>query len=485
MRNRVALCPGSQFLKSGILGAVTALAFAPFNLFPIFLATFAWLFLKIRETSRIAELMKQAFCFFCCLHIGCIYWLIYPLTLNLHKYWILIPFAITLIPAYLSLFLLVPVFCLRKCEQSAKTRLMSSQVTPMIFAAFFTLTMMFYGNFLPGFPWVLPGYIWNCHEIFLQTLSLYGIYGLSFVTLLISGFLGESLWNYMARRWESAKKSALLAVIIFLFLVLFGHFRLVNNPTKFTDKKVIVVQGNIQHEQKSASAFAYPNLRKHLNLSRHESKVDLIVWPEASVPYLYHENFTKLHVLLKSCLADGEHLLTGVVRKDQCTEDFYNSVVVINSSGENVAKYDKIHLLPFGEYIPFRIPLFHAIASEIDDFTFGQLSNLIEVGDLKIILAICYEIVFSRRLGTAATIDFSKADVIVNVTNDGWFGYTTEPFQHLQISRARAIETGLPVVRATNVGISAIFDPCGREISRVPMNQAGAFESPIPQKIIL
>jgi apolipoprotein N-acyltransferase len=137
-------------------------------------------------------------------------------------------------------------------------------------------------------------------------------------------------------------------------------------------------------------------------------------------------------------------------------------------------------LVPFGEYVPFREYLpFQSIASDIGDFDRGEKAPVIELDGVKIVFAICYEIAFPNfRKGR-------DADIIVNATNDGWFGFTTEPFQHLQIARARAIETGLPLIRATNYGISAVFDPCGRELARVPINEAGIIEINIPKKILI
>jgi apolipoprotein N-acyltransferase len=350
--------------------------------------------------------------------------------------------------------------------------------------------MMFYGNFLPGFPWVLPGYVWCCHEIFLQTLSIWGIYGLGFVTLLISGFLGQSFLYYELKDPNKAKTSAIVSIFIFAAMALFGYVRLANNPTTFIDKKIRIIQCNIPQKNKNDHNLAFQNFKEHLLRSRHESKIDLILWPEASIPYLYHENFKQLHDYLKSFLLESEHLLTGAVRKNLRSQKVYNSVVLINHRGENIGNYDKSRLLPFGEYVPFRkyVP-FRSIASAVEDFDVGERAKIFEVGGVKIIFAICYEIVFPNGFipeETGAGRFFRRscqADLIVNLTNDGWFGFTTEPFQHLQITRARAIETGLPVARATNYGVSAVFDPCGRELAQIPINQSGILDINIPRKI--
>jgi apolipoprotein N-acyltransferase len=435
----------------------------------------------------------EAFGFFFCMHVACLYWIVYPLTLNFPRHGILMPFAITLIPAYLSMFLLIPVWIMWKGihlhlennEHLSQRRcvFLEYATRPLIFASLFCLIMLFYGNFLPGFPWVLPGYIWCCHEFFLQTLSIYGVHGLSFMTMLISGFLGLSFVQYKANDRGKSKNSGIISVILFFFIVFFGYHRLVNNETVFTEKRIRIVQCNIPQKHKGNPHLALVNLQQHMDKSQHDSKLDLIVWPEASVPYLYRENFESLNHRLKSFLDEGEYLLAGAVRKDSFTKKIYNSVIVINHEGQNVASYDKSRLLPFGEYVPFRryIP-FESIAGDIGDFDFGNSANVFEINGLRIIFAICYEIAFPQGAMPKGLHSNKEADLIVNITNDGWFGFTTEPFQHLQISRSRAIETGLPLVRATNYGISAIFDAYGREIARIPIEQSGIIDARIPKK---
>jgi apolipoprotein N-acyltransferase len=308
--------------------------------------------------------------------------------------------------------------------------------------------------------------------------------------MLISGFVGQSYLYYQQKSAENSRNAAIISIFLFLFIVLYGYFRLAHNPTTFIDKKIRIVQCNISQENKNNHSLAFENFKKHLADSKHESKIDFIIWPEASIPYLYRENFKQLHDYLRSPLKESEHLLAGAVRKDMRTQEVYNSAVIINHKGENVANYDKSRLLPFGEYVPFReyVP-FQSIASEIGDFDVGKGADIFEVSGVKIIFAICYEIVFPngfipRETGkNKLSHPRSSADLIVNVTNDGWFGFTNEPFQHLQISRTRAIETGLPLARATNYGISAVFDPCGREIARVPINQSGVIDVNIPGKM--
>ncbi|GHU17212.1 hypothetical protein FACS189472_03770 [Alphaproteobacteria bacterium] len=263
-----------------------------------------------------------------------------------------------------------------------------------------------------------------------------------------------------------------------------------------------IVQCNLTQAEKSNRELAEQNFWKHLGYSISENKLDFIVWPEASLPYMYNEKRADFQEAFQAVLTPGVHLILGAVREDLETGEVYNSIVAVNHLGENVGCYDKVHLVPFGEYIPFRgfIPLpFRGIASDIGDFDVGKLPHVLEIKGLKMAMAICYEAAFPVLAAPAlmlsqpsepyASTNFNTeaasttADVAINVTNDAWFGPTSEPYQHLQIVRARAVEQGIPLVRCTNYGISAVFDPCGREICRIPMNNAGFVDFYIPERL--
>ncbi|MDR2766457.1 MAG: apolipoprotein N-acyltransferase [Holosporaceae bacterium] len=464
-----------QCLVHFSLGAFGALGFAPFDLCFPFLLSFGWLFAKIvaKETTPSAT-VGRSFLFFLGLYVANLYWLAYPLTLDLASRWILIPFALIVIPALLSLFALPAVFIGKKyCDGIPEAAL--------AFSSMFCIAIYFHGHYLPGFPWVLPGYIWSFHEIFLQTLGVWGIYGLSFVTVLLSCIGGGAYVHLKRLDLKNAGRFAAVATGILLFLAIFGFFRLRCYETTFLDRRVRLVQCSLNHDEKANRLLSFRNLQRHIACSRHSAKLDFIIWPEAAIPYLYHEKFSQLHDFLKSPLKIGEHLIAGAVRRNLTTEEVYNSAIIVNHLGQNVRKYDKRRLVAFGEYIPLRnyIPFqsLRSIAGDVGDFQVGRLPQLIEVDGLRMLMAICYEAAFPGEMNE------KPADLIVNLTNDGWFGSTSEPFQHLQIVRARAVEMGLPLIRATNCGVSAVFDPCGREIGRISFGKSGFLECRIPKTI--
>jgi apolipoprotein N-acyltransferase len=212
--------------------------------------------------------------------------------------------------------------------------------------------------------------------------------------------------------------------------------------------------------------------------------LDFIVWPEASFPYLYHEKLEWFHNVCRGFLEDGTYLVMGAVREDRTASKIYNSIVVIDHLGKNVLSYDKMHLVPFGEYVPFRafIPsAFQSIAGSIGDFDVGESPKVLTINGLKFALSICYEAAFPENF-LLKDDDWQQLDALINITNDAWFGPTSQPYQHLQIVRCRSIEAGLPLIRCTNYGISAVFDACGREICMIDMNTFGAVDFFIPKK---
>jgi apolipoprotein N-acyltransferase len=305
--------------------------------------------------------------------------------------------------------------------------------------------------------------------------------------MLMASLLGVAFTFYKDKDNRDAILSATYALGIFAAMTFFGIVRLLRNQTEFTPYKVRIVQCNLSQDEKNSNALSAINLQKHVSLSRSDEKIDFIIWPEAAIPYLYSENSTKLHNIISDPLKDGMTLISGAVRKDMATGKVHNSAVFIDHMGRNICNYDKVRLAPFGEYIPFRslIPTpFQSIASNIGDFDPGNSHKIIEINGLKIVVAICYEAIFSQDFmpKNKETDVIEEADVIINPTNDAWFGFTTQPFQHLQIVRARAIETGLPLIRVTNYGVSAIFDHCGRELNRIPISKFGYVDAFIPKK---
>ena len=430
---------------------------------------------KYEEESTVA-LFLYGFVYWLSYFIGALYWLVYPLTIDLSLHWMLIPFALIAVPAYLSIPLLLPVYAAKKFCKNV-------WISALVFATLTFLVMYFQGHYAPGFPWALPGYVWSRDVYCMQSLSIWGIYGQTFFTLIVSSFFGIGLYWYK----KNSKKcfwSILSVCCLLILLYIFGFTRIFSNSEKFTNYKIRCVQGSILQKNKMNKNLSARNLDLYLNLSRMKSNYDnwssdFIIWPEASIPYLFTDESVVLRQKLSEIVPIDGYLITGAVRKDSTSGSIYNSVVVLDQFGKNIANYDKKRLVPFGEYIPFRnlIPkVFAPIANSIGDFDIGKGSNIMELKGLRIAFAICYEAIFPGEFVS------EDADVIVNVTNDAWFGHTSELVQHLSIVRARSIEEGIPLIRVTNFGISAVFDAYGRKVDFLKTDDVGVIDCYVPKK---
>ncbi len=441
-----------------------------------FIISFGEFFHKVYSHEK-RSLFLHGFVYWLFYFIGALYWLVYPLTFDLKTHGLLIPFALVAVPAYLSIPLLIPICIVKKCCKNV-------WVSALCFALLNFIVFYLEGYYAPGFPWAVPGYVWNENVCMMQALSIWGIYGQTFITLLIGSILGIGFYR-SKNNLKECFLSIVVAFCLLVFLYVFGFMRLSKSSDEFTDHKIRCIQGSILQKDKMDKKLSSSNLNFQINLSRLKSKLnnwnpDFLIWPEASVPYLITDNSVFLKQKLAEVVSANGYLIVGVVREDSISKDVYNSVTVLDKSGSTVVNYDKKHLVPFGEYIPFRrfIPkIFAPIANSIGDFSIGRNSNVIKLKGLKMALTICYEAIFPGEFIS------EDVDAIVNITNDAWFGHTPELVQHLNIVRARAVEEGVPLVRVTNFGISAVFDAYGRKIESLSVDEVGVMDCYIPKKI--
>jgi apolipoprotein N-acyltransferase len=215
------------------------------------------------------------------------------------------------------------------------------------------------------------------------------------------------------------------------------------------------------------------------------AKPQLIIWPETSVPFLFTERPEALSAI-GNMLSDGQMLIAGIVREEGgatpgADARYYNSVVAINDRGEIVDAVDKVHLVPFGEYLPFSglLRLFGVEQLVAGPMTFSagnDRHSILVPGGIRALPFICYEVIFPDLVA----VDAASTQLIVNVTNDAWFGDTPGPYQHFRQAQVRAVENGLPLLRAANNGISAVVDPNGRIVDALAINVRGAMDVHVP-----
>ena len=332
-----------------------------------------------------------------------------------------------------------------------------------------------------GFPWNPIGNVWVFAPTILQTASWIGVYGLSALTI-----FAATCFSSFGTKSKLKFPYALLGAGLLCVLAIVGNWRIeATSPQVASDVVLRVVQPNIPQREKWHPQHIAKNYAHHIKLSGNKGNglVTHIIWPEAAVPFSIITDPKNRQSLVRA-IPDGGSLVTGtprLIEKSSGVSTALNSVIVIDSGGTISAVYDKHHLVPFGEYIPFRgiLPL-EKLTSGAIDFSSGPGLKTLKVPNLPAFSPlICYEAIFPGRVALLE----ERPAWLLNLTNDAWFGQTAGPHQHLASAILRAVEEGLPLVRAANTGISAIVDPYGRVISRLDIGERGVIDSPLPLPI--
>lgn len=327
------------------------------------------------------------------------------------------------------------------------------------------------GYLLTGFPWALLGYSQYRNLAVIQIADITGVWGVSFLLVLANTAIVEIIWSIRRKLWVRLRVVVILLVLFIALTLCYGYYKIYWSPGHQVTRspvRISVIQGNIPQELKWDPQVASEILEKYFVLTKQASldKADLIVWPEAALPVIPQENpqlFEEVRYFTKDT---GIPLLLGAVTADE--KFYYNSALLISGWGEALAKYNKIHLVPFGEYIPLRnlLPFLETIVP-IGDVEHGKEYTVFKIQNQKFSVLICFEDVFpelSRRFVKQG------ADFLVNITNDGWYKETPAAYQHLQASVLRAVENRVFIVRAANTGVSAFIDPSGGIIATVSNN---------------
>jgi apolipoprotein N-acyltransferase len=274
----------------------------------------------------------------------------------------------------------------------------------------------------------------------------------------------------------------IVSITIIITAVAFGFQNLKKNPTIFSDLTVRIVQPSIPQTAKWDVKEFWKNFNLHLELSNQPAKVDFIIWSEAAmtVPYYYPVIKDKMVELLQKTDAI---LITGGVSDNGKKEDefeIYSSIYAMDKHGDIIFNYHKAHLVPFGEYMPFKAVLpVKKLTHGFLDYTEGKQA-LVEIkkAHIKIRPLICYEAIFPEEVRVSNQL----VDLLVNITNDAWYGRSSGPYQHYYLSLMRAIENGLPLIRVANNGLSAVIDPQGRVLKKLNLNQVAYADEKIPLK---
>lgn len=468
-------------LVSFLAGALLTSTFAPLSMAPAaFIAFPVMIFLLDIARSR-----RQAFAIgwwvgFGIFSIG-LTWVGHSFTQQDNVPEVLAPFAIFGLSAALSLYIAVAFWAAWRLWVAGAARL-------ILFAAVWVLFEFARGFWFTGFPWHLAGSMWADWLPVAQLASPLSIYGLSAFTVLLATtpiLLVYKQRNIFVYGWTVVAAAGLLAASYW------GQNRLADNETEYDlAVSLRLVQANVRQREKWVSHLIDDHFDEHMRLSRDGSErgraegIKLLIWPETSVQ---REDFDREGSLLRwrmSRLLDfGAYAITGAPRYDRAPDgvDYFNSLFAFNSRGQLYARYDKVHLVPFGEYLPFEGLLKMLGLSQLTGgvaWTPGVAPQTIRLpGVPSFSPLICYEVIFPGQIMQPD----DRPEWLLNITNDGWFGLTNGPHQHLALARFRAIEEGLPLVRAASTGVSAVIDPYGRTVASLPLNRQGIVESPLPR----
>lgn len=453
-----------------LVGALASLAFAPYEFFFVLLISFP-VFFKIIQT---AKTRKQAFgfgWFFGFGHfVAGVYWIPNSLLVEgaEHFAW-LIPFAAMGIPAVLAIYIgLMSLAFYSVCNRFK----LSGAAQIIIFANFWLIAEFARAYMFTGFPWNLLGYSLLFNQEIAQVASIGGVFLCSLFAVFAS----------LSPLYIKDKKMLAVLLLLVVGAYAYGAYRIENTEVQSSGKTVKLLQPN--HEQK---LYADPidkreRFEDSLALMGEGEDADYYVWAEATGVYPLNRSPEAVDAIA-SVLPDGALAIVGSDRSNGYTVADYqvwNSAYVVSKKGvESV--YDKQHLVPFGEYVPLSgvLPL-EKITEGMIDFSSGKGEKRLKLGELSAIPLICYEVVFSDYVRYEGV----RPDFIVNITNDSWFGDSSGPYQHLAMAKMRAIESGLPVVRAAKTGVSAVVDSFGAVLANLGLNQRGVVFLDIPDRAI-
>jgi apolipoprotein N-acyltransferase len=475
-----------------VAGAASTLALAPFNVWPVMFLTFpvlVWLIDGAAAGRRggVGAAAIAGWWFGFGYFLAGLYWVGFAFLVDADKFAWLMPIAVVALPAGMALYTALGAALARLLWTRGALRVLT-------LAAALTMAEWLRGHVVSGFPWNAFGYALTGPLVLAQASALVGLWGTTFLAV----FIFASPAVVADDPADSPRRfiAPLIGVAILVALAGYGGVRLAQHPTGFVPGvRLRIMQPNLTQDERFNYTAKQQVMNRYLALSDRATgpetsgvkDVTHLIWPESAFPFYLAREADAL-AQIAALLSRHTVLITGAVRAAAMAPSgavrAYNSVYVIDRDGSIGGIYDKVHLVPFGEYLPFEDFLeslgLISLTKMPGGFLAGDRRRLMQVpGAPPMLPLICYEIVFPDQ----AVPPGERPGWLLNLTNDGWFGISTGPYQHFQQARIRAIEQGLPLVRAANTGISAVVDPLGRIVKELPLGAEGVVDSPLPQAI--
>lgn len=450
-----------------LLGFLSTFAMSPWDFPPVLFVTFSGLYLLLSRGSKTRPSFFCAFAFGFGYFLFGLLWIANALLVEGNEYAWAYPLAVAVLPAILAFFPALALTFWRKFYSPEK---LSGFLG---FAALLGLSEWLRGHIFTGFPWNLYGYTWIGFLPVAQIAAIADAYLLTFLTIVWCAAPGFLLW-YKAGRLAKAV-TALTIVATFLMSALYGGGKLQIETGSRQDISIVLVQPNIPQSEKWEPELFAAHFNKHLDLTESQGrsagpdvKTTYVIWPETAIPlaFTHHPDAASMIAQSLSYFPEKTYLLAGAItrpdKKSGQQAPYYNSLVIYNQKGKLLDKYDKFHLVPFGEYIPYEETLNLTPITGFGGFGKGSGPKTLSVEpDFFFSPLVCYEIIFPGEV-TENNGEHEKPGAIINVTNDGWYGISAGPYQHLTQARFRAIEEGIPVIRVANTGFSGVIDGHGK-----------------------
>lgn len=494
-------------LLAGLNGALTSLAMPPLCIWPLMALTMPLLLWQLDAAIIGSSATKPASKWAACrapFLIGWafgfgyfttnLYWIGASFLVEAEKFALLMPLAVIVLPALLAIFYGAALLAAALYWPASASRLFTLAFT--LGAADWLRSHIF-----TGFPWQLLGHSLTGNDWLMQSLTLYGLYALTPLAILIFASPALLLPSGLpvASSHSPAKGTALpllAAALLLLSLIIYGGYRLHSLPQSGGEPasayQLLLVQPGVPQTEKVTPTLRPQALARIVSMTERELTArppgpKLIIWPETAVPYALNKS-PELQAKLAALLKEGDHLITGAfaVSGEQGADfNVHNSLYILNHQGQITARYDKHHLVPFGEYLPFPNLLstigLEALVRMRGGFTPGARPVPLNLkGAPTLMPFICYEAIFPRYMQGE-----NKAGWMLNISNDGWFGRTAGPYQHAHMTRLRSVETGRPMVRLANNGITSLYDGAGRTLAELPLGQNGVLPVNLPPAIAL
>jgi apolipoprotein N-acyltransferase len=475
-------------------GALATLGLEPFAAWPVMFVAFSiliWLIDGVAATrwrGALSAAVAGWWFGFGYLLTG-LYWIGYAFLVDVQTFGWLLPFAVVSLPAAMAVYTGIGAAIARLFWMRGPMRI-------LILAASLTVSEWLRGHLFTGFPWNVYGYGLTEWLPLAQNASLFGLWGMTFIAVAV--FASPAVLIDEPTETRRPWLASACAGIVLVAMATFGIARLAQTPTTFVDGvRLRIMQPNLPQDEKFNYNAKASVMAKYLALSdratgpRSTGVADVthLIWPESAFPFFLTREPDAM-AQIANFLPQGTVLITGAVRAGTPNAQgritrAYNSVYAIDHDGSILSVYDKVHLVPFGEYLPFQDFLerrgFLSLTKVQGGFIPGERHRNMQVpGAPAFAPLVCYEVIFP---GEGLPPDEARPGWILNLTNDAWFGISTGPYQHLHQSRVKAIEEGLPLVRAANSGVSAVSDSLGRILTSIPLGTEGLIDSGLPSLV--